>query len=338
MSRIRSAIIAVVAGVTAVGIVVGIAAALDRASTRDATRYASPVETGRPKAIQSWHSFIAPADLAARLDDPKTLVIDVRKPEAYAAGHIPGAISLPGDAWRTPSCRPGAGDSQYIFRTEDGAPDIARYESLLGTAGVSRDHRIVIVGEHAGKADGSTPAMILHWLGHRDVVFLDGVGTARWEEAGHELSVEPTTRPATVYVAKPAPAFVWNLDDVLAHIGDPSVVFLDTRSLDEYNGVDRRNNRYGGRIPGAIRFDYHDLLAADKTTVTPERALELLAERGITVDHTIVLYCQTATRVSLNYLALKDLGFQKVAIYDASWHEYGNRDDTPIEGKTVAAN
>jgi rhodanese-related sulfurtransferase/DNA-binding transcriptional ArsR family regulator len=34
-------------------------------------------------------------DLMRRLDDPGTLVIDVRPAEEYAAGHIPGALSVP---------------------------------------------------------------------------------------------------------------------------------------------------------------------------------------------------------------------------------------------------
>jgi rhodanese-related sulfurtransferase/DNA-binding transcriptional ArsR family regulator len=35
------------------------------------------------------------ADLMRRLKDPATLVIDVRPAEEYAAGHIPGALSVP---------------------------------------------------------------------------------------------------------------------------------------------------------------------------------------------------------------------------------------------------
>lgn len=38
---------------------------------------------------------VSPADLMRRLDDPGTLVIDVRPAEEYAAGHIPGALSVP---------------------------------------------------------------------------------------------------------------------------------------------------------------------------------------------------------------------------------------------------
>ncbi|PSQ77942.1 MAG: hypothetical protein BRD37_03855 [Bacteroidetes bacterium QH_8_67_23] len=43
-----------------------------------------------------------------------------------------------------------------------------------------------------------------------------------------------------------------------------------------------------------------------------------------------MLHCQTATRVSENYLVMKDLGYENVAVYDASWHDWGNREDTPI--------
>ena len=38
---------------------------------------------------------VSSADLMRRLDDPGTLVIDVRPAEEFAAGHIPGALSVP---------------------------------------------------------------------------------------------------------------------------------------------------------------------------------------------------------------------------------------------------
>lgn len=38
------------------------------------------------------------AELAARLDDPAApLILDVRSPEEYADGHIPGAVNIPYD-------------------------------------------------------------------------------------------------------------------------------------------------------------------------------------------------------------------------------------------------
>src|SRR5690606_2614130 len=124
----------------------------------------------------------------------------------------PGAINLPGKLWRTPSAKPGQGDSQYIFRTEDGSPDVARYEKLLGDAGITRDREVIIYGNHAGKADGSVPAMILSWLGQKQVGFLDGVGMTEWYKAGYETSTAPRELPAARYEAQPIEGFVWNID------------------------------------------------------------------------------------------------------------------------------
>lgn len=288
------------------------------------------------QAITEWQSFITPAQLKAKLDDPKVLVIDVRAADEYAAGHIPGAINIPGEGWRTPSAKPGKGDSQYIFRKEDGSPDVARYEKLLGDAGVTREHEIVVYGNHAGKADGSVPAMILHWLGHEKVQFLDGVGMSEWYKAGYEATNEPRTLPASTYTAQPIEGFVWTLDDVKQNIGNDKVVFYDTRSAKEYTGEDLRGNKRGGHLPGAVLCNFEELLGKDKKTLSPEQVRSILSQKGITPDKQVVLYCQTATRVSLPLLALRDLGYTNISVYDASWHEYGNRDDTIIEGETSA--
>ena len=262
------------------------------------------------------------------------VLIDARSRDEYLKGHLPGAINLPPDMWRTPSAEPGEGDSQDLFRDEEGNLDVARYEGMLGDHGIARDTPVVVYGNHAGKADGSVPAMILDMLGHEHVAFLDGVGVTQWQAAGYDLTTDLPLRRKMTYEAEPREQVLWNLDDVRQHLGKDDVVMYDTRSQDEYDGKEVRDNARGGRIPGAVLYDYADLLDDDKTAVSPDAARAELERRGMTPDRTLVLYCQTATRVSLPYLLLKDLGYERVSVYDASWHEWGNRDDTPVEGET----
>lgn len=40
-------------------------------------------------------SMITQAQLVERLDDKSVVVVDVRTPEEFAAGHVPGAINIP---------------------------------------------------------------------------------------------------------------------------------------------------------------------------------------------------------------------------------------------------
>jgi len=283
-----------------------------------------------------WSSFVTVDQVKARLGQPGVVIVDARSKEAYAAGHIKGAISLPGSSLRTGKAKPGEGDSQYFFRQADGTPDVAKYEQILGNAGISVDSEVIVYGNHAGKGDGSIPAMVLSWLGVEKIFFLDGVGLDRWKAAGNEVATESLELPATEFKATAKGGFVMNLDEVISAAKDKSVYFMDTRSLDEYTGADKRDNVRGGHIPGAIRLDYNDLLNDDKSVKSPAEVAAILEERGVPKDKPICMYCQTATRVSLNYFVLRDLGYDNVVIYDASWHEYGNVDGALIiEGEAA---
>ncbi|HBS28356.1 MAG TPA: hypothetical protein DEB06_02645 [Phycisphaerales bacterium] len=280
----------------------------------------------------AWSSFVDARTLHEELRSGSIVLIDVRSASKYAQGHIPGAINIPAEAWRTPDTKPGEGVGSLIHRLPSGLPDVGYYERLLGAAGVERGHDVVVYGNFAGKADGTIPVVILRWLGAARVRFLDGVGAEEWVKTGQSLTPTPTVRPPAAFVAQPQPGVVWTLTDVLGHLGESEVVFLDCRTEGEFQGTDLRGNKRAGRIPGAVWLDSQTLLDEySKKTIPKDRVLELLAERGVTPEKTVVIYCQTGTRCSLPFIQLQDLGFNKVALYDESWLEYGNRDDTPVE-------
>ncbi len=121
-------------------------------------------------------------------------------------------------------------------------------------------------------------------------------------------------------------------DYILAHLNDPGVVILDTRTAAEFLGQDRRAAR-GGHIPGAANMDW--TLAMDRARTlrlkTDSELREMLEKLGVTADKEVITHCQTHHRSSHTYIVLKTLGFPRIKGYPGSWSEWGNDFELPIE-------
>ena len=106
---------------------------------------------------------------------------------------------------------------------------------------------------------------------------------------------------------------------------------LDARSSAEYSGRDVRADR-GGHIPGAINVDWvlnlEDL--ATGNFLQSRDLAEMYDTLGISRDKTVVTLCQTGVRAAHAYFALRLADFSLVSLYDGSWAEWGNSEDTPV--------
>ncbi|WNL40286.1 sulfurtransferase [Halomonas sp. PAMB 3232] len=264
--------------------------------------------------------IVEPGELAAKLDAPELLIIDVpANPDSYRQGHVPGAVYL---------------DFRYLLRGEgpvpNDVPDVGFLSQLFSALGLTRDTHVIAYDDEGG---GWAARLLwtLELIGHTRYSYLNG-GIHAWRDEGLDESQEQTRPTPSEYHAEILnPQVLITCDEIKGKLEDRNFAVWDARSRGEYDG-EKGNNKHLGHIPGAVNMDWVDAMDRKRALRIRDYA-ELVTEleaMGLTPDMEIATHCQSHHRSSFTWLVGKALGFN-IRGYAGSWGEWGNRDDTPIE-------
>lgn len=279
---------------------------------------ASEDATNYPNA----HLLADVAWLEEHIDDSGLVVIDARS-KGYEEGHIPGAVQL-----SSGKINDAENEIDGFLLAEE------PFGELVRTLGVNQDSTIVVYDD--GNALSATRIFYaLEYYGLVDQVKVLNGGYPAWLTAGLDISLEPAQPEVGNFVAKANEKLVTTKDEVIEQLDNESVVILDTRSEDEFTGADKRNNKHGGHIPGAVHREWTAAITQGEDGLQRFLSVEDLKQNfesiGVAPDKTVITYCQTNVRGAHSYFALRLLGYDDVRPYEGSWAEWGNLDDTPIE-------
>ncbi len=250
--------------------------------------------------------LISVADLSKELKNPDYVIVSGEIETEYAKVHITGAVNVSYKAFFKP------GDVEGLLVSND---EIAK---ILGNAGISEKKTIIVYDEGSMKYSGRL-YFILKYMGAPNVKVLDG-GLEAWKAGRKPVTKNPSNVVKTTFIGKPNAALIASMADVKAAKGKADVVLVDSREAGEFKGME---NKSTGHLPGAVNWDHTTLIDA-KHMLKPKAEIEkMLAEKGITKDKTIILYCSTGVRASKEYLVLTSvLGYTKVKIYDNGYNEW----------------
>jgi thiosulfate/3-mercaptopyruvate sulfurtransferase len=264
--------------------------------------------------------------------------VDVRDAWEYdGIGHVPGDVNVPFDSFRSD------GDDDVGM-----LPGADAWAAVMCDAGIDPTDRLVAYDDTHGVFAARFLVTALMY-GHRDVALLDGDYASYSREhptSKDALEIEPTDYPTRIPPDRPlidadtvaalletqrgerdstsdaAPPDAAPADGTDAapadsrHAGD--VVFVDTR--DDWEFAE-------GHLPGAVNLDWKELVDDETRGLLPDAELRsVLEEHGITPAKRVVLYCNTARRISHTYVVLKHLGYGHVDFFEGSLTEWNARD------------
>jgi thiosulfate/3-mercaptopyruvate sulfurtransferase len=263
---------------------------------------------------------LSPQELAPLLEadaGSRPLLLDLRPPEAYAAGHIPSAIHL--DLWGV-----------SLIDT-DPAPLKAfmwMIEHVFAVHGVDASTPVVVYDEQSG-VRAARAFWFLEHFGHPSVQLLDG-GFDAWAASGLPVTRDASPPPKSEWTGGRDERTLATWKNVKNAIGSSDAVIVDTRTDAEHEGSLVRARR-GGAVPGAVHIEWTRNLAESGEFKPASDLKKMYTDAGVTPDREVITYCQGGYRAANSYLALRLLGYPRVRMYIGSWKEWGDREDLPIE-------
>lgn len=263
--------------------------------------------------------------LHEHLNDEQLRIVDCRFSlqdpqagrQAYAAGHIPGALFLDLEQDLSAPVRPDRRGGRHPL------PAPEALAQTLGARGIGNEHLVVAYDDPpAGGMYAPHLWWLLRWLGHDRVAVLDG-GIKAWKEAGYPVTPSAVEHPPTLFKANPRAEMVVDASFV-AH-RPAGTVLLDSRAPERYRGEVEPIDPVAGHIPGAINRNWLDSLdAAGKFKPT-----ETQLKRFEGLEGEIVAYCGSGVSATVNVLALELIG-KKARLYAGSWSDWVSDPSRPV--------
>jgi thiosulfate/3-mercaptopyruvate sulfurtransferase len=268
--------------------------------------------------------------LAAHLRDRDLRIVDVRwyldpkrvGRDAYAAGHLPGAVFLDIDR---DLAGPGGARGGVLGRHP--WPPAEQVERVMSAAGIADDTAVVAYDDQAG-AVAARLWYVLRAYGHLRAAVLDG-GIVKWQAQGRPLETADVHVAPARFRARPIPGRVLVKSDIVAR--PPGSLLLDARAPERYRGDAEPIDPQAGHIPGAVNAPFAANLTADTTPVFRSPA-ELRAQyAGLGADRQEpIVYCGSGVTACHDLLALEVAGF-KGKLYAGSWSEWSSDPALPVE-------
>ena len=257
--------------------------------------------------------------LCSNLSNPLLVIIDCRFQLAdpswgqreYNAGHIRGAHYLNLDQ-----------DLSGKVQTHGGRhplPNIQNFAAKLESIGVVKDQSLIVAYDDARFAFAARLWWLLRYLGHDRVAVLDG-GWHGWQKANYPISTTIPQASLGNFVPQVQADWTVDIEQVKASDAKSSVVLIDSRDRDRYEGKTEPIDPIAGSIPGAVNSPWKEVSDPEGYIQSLEDQQKLWSKYQSASE--IIVYCGSGVTACVNLLSLKLAGYPNTKLYPGGWSDY----------------
>jgi 3-mercaptopyruvate sulfurtransferase SseA len=252
--------------------------------------YDAPFLMRQTNWLQFWDGQRARMFVGARVS-----VVDVRPADAFSQGHLPFALNIPAE----------------VFKSNLTHPD--KLAEILGPAGVDAAHEAIVVSGAGLTKDSALAFVLLEKLGQRKVsVLMDPMD--QWSRPGFAVAKE-----ATVVGPKKAPYDLSIPPTAYPEVCRKDVIITDPkRTQGVYpkvfiaSGKDVPAHAPDGKV---VHVPYTDLVNADGTPKAAKDIWNTLTKAGVPRYAELVCFSTDPGEAAANYFILKLMGYPDIKVW-----------------------
>jgi len=219
-------------------------------------------------------------------------LVDVRPAVEFNEGHLPFAVNIPADVFKSNITNPG------------------KLTEILGQAGVNSSYEAVVISGNGISQDAALAFLMLEKLGQiKTSVFLDS--HEKWIELGFKL-----TKDSTIVSAQKIPDVSSILPTDYSGNFQGDVIIADpksTRGLYPKVFIASGNSVPAKAQDGKIvHVPYTDLLNSDGTPKAAKDIWKILSAAGVPRYAELVCYSDDPGEAAVNYFILKLMGYPDI--------------------------
>ena len=170
-------------------------------------------------------------------------------------------------------------------------------------------------------------------LGFSKVSILDG-GIKEWKRLGFELEKGENRYKKAIFVPRIDKTVFVDKEQTYTSMNQKGCILLNALTSDLHRG---ENSRYGrpGRIPGSKNIPFGELVEDSQKLISPQKAQAIFKNKNINQKIRVLNYCGGGIAATLNAFVLRQLGIEKIEIYDNSMSEWAMDHQLPIEKDNI---